>query len=93
VLAPYTPIAEGLRTFAHTPHCPVPWGTGSFLTALGSFAPRGRPASREKAFAAGIRDDKTQRVRYRAAMIATAASNFWYFSYDSSLAVGGLRSI
>jgi hypothetical protein len=22
-----------------------------------------------------------------------AASNFWYFSYDSSLAVGGSRSI
>jgi hypothetical protein len=29
----------------------------------------------------------------RAAMSAIAASNFWYFSFDSSLAVGGLRSI
>lgn len=27
------------------------------------------------------------------AMITFAASNFWYFSYDSSLAVGGSRSI
>src|SRR5690242_19689512 len=27
------------------------------------------------------------------AMITIAASNFWYFSYDSSLAVGGSRSI
>jgi hypothetical protein len=27
------------------------------------------------------------------AMIMIAASNFWYFSYDSSLAVGGSRSI
>jgi hypothetical protein len=26
-------------------------------------------------------------------MIMIAASNFWYFSYDSSLAVGGSRSI
>jgi hypothetical protein len=27
------------------------------------------------------------------AMITFATSNFWYFSYDSSLAVGGSRSI
>ena len=27
------------------------------------------------------------------AMIMIAASNYWYFSYDSSLAVGGSRSI
>ena len=27
------------------------------------------------------------------AMIMIATSNFWYFSYDSSLAVGGSRSI
>jgi hypothetical protein len=27
------------------------------------------------------------------AMIKIAASNFWYFSFDSSLAVGGSRSI
>jgi hypothetical protein len=27
------------------------------------------------------------------AMIMIVASNFWYFSYDSSLAVGGSRSI
>jgi hypothetical protein len=27
------------------------------------------------------------------AMITIAASNFWYFSFDSSLAVGGSRSI
>jgi hypothetical protein len=26
-------------------------------------------------------------------MIMIAASNYWYFSYDSSLAVGGSRSI
>jgi hypothetical protein len=32
-------------------------------------------------------------LRYRAAMIIIAAGNFWYFSYDSSLAVGGSRSI
>jgi hypothetical protein len=29
----------------------------------------------------------------RAAMINLATSYFWYFSYDSSLAVGGSRSI
>ena len=27
------------------------------------------------------------------AMIMIAANNYWYFSYDSSLAVGGSRSI
>jgi hypothetical protein len=27
------------------------------------------------------------------AMINVAASNYWYFSFDSSLAVGGSRSI
>jgi hypothetical protein len=27
------------------------------------------------------------------AMITVAASNYWYFSFDSSLAVGGSRSI
>jgi hypothetical protein len=27
------------------------------------------------------------------AMITIAANSFWYFSYDSSLAVGGSRSI
>jgi hypothetical protein len=32
------------------------------------------------------------RLRYRAAMINFATS-YWYFSYDSSLAVGGSRSI
>jgi len=26
-------------------------------------------------------------------MINVAASNYWYFSFDSSLAVGGSRSI
>jgi hypothetical protein len=26
-------------------------------------------------------------------MIMIATSNYWYFSYDSSLAVGGSRSI
>jgi hypothetical protein len=36
---------------------------------------------------------KPQCLRYRAAMITIAVSNFWYFSYDSSLAVGGSRSI
>jgi hypothetical protein len=29
----------------------------------------------------------------RAAMINSATSYFWYFSYDSSLAVGGSRAI
>jgi hypothetical protein len=29
----------------------------------------------------------------RAAMITIATSYVWYFSYDSSLAVGGSRSI
>ena len=38
-------------------------------------------------------DDKTEFVRYRPAMINVAASNYWYFSFDSSLAVGGSRSI
>jgi hypothetical protein len=32
-------------------------------------------------------------MRYRAAMITTANSYFWYFSFDSSLAAGGSRSI
>jgi len=32
-------------------------------------------------------------MRYRRAMITVAASNFWYFSFDSSLAAGGSRSI
>jgi hypothetical protein len=32
-------------------------------------------------------------VRYRAPMISVATSYFWYFSYDSSLAAGGSRSI
>jgi len=27
------------------------------------------------------------------AMIMIAASNYWYFSFDSSLAVGGSRAI
>jgi hypothetical protein len=38
-------------------------------------------------------DDKTRGVRYRAVMITVATSNYWYFSYDSTLAVGGSRSI
>jgi hypothetical protein len=29
----------------------------------------------------------------RAAMITVATSNYWYFSFDSSLAAGGSRSI
>jgi hypothetical protein len=32
-------------------------------------------------------------MRYRLAMITIATSYYWYFSYDSSLAVGGSRSI
>jgi hypothetical protein len=32
-------------------------------------------------------------MRYRAAMITVAASYYWYFSFDSSLAAGGSRSI
>jgi hypothetical protein len=38
-------------------------------------------------------DDKPKGLRYRAAMITVATSYFWYFSYDSSLAAGGSRSI
>jgi hypothetical protein len=38
-------------------------------------------------------DDRAEGLRYRAAMITIATSYFWYFSYDSSLAVGGSRSI
>jgi hypothetical protein len=32
-------------------------------------------------------------LRYSAAMITVATSNYWYFSFDSSLAAGGSRSI
>jgi hypothetical protein len=32
-------------------------------------------------------------MRYRRAMITIATGYFWYFSFDSSLAVGGSRSI
>jgi hypothetical protein len=32
-------------------------------------------------------------MRYRLAMITVATSYYWYFSFDSSLAVGGSRSI
>jgi hypothetical protein len=32
-------------------------------------------------------------MRYTPAMITIATSYFWYFSFDSSLAVGGSRSI
>jgi hypothetical protein len=32
-------------------------------------------------------------MSYRAAMITVAASYYWYFSFDSSLAAGGSRSI
>jgi hypothetical protein len=32
-------------------------------------------------------------VRYKATMITVATGYFWYFSYDSSLALGGSRSI
>jgi hypothetical protein len=32
-------------------------------------------------------------MRYRATMITIATSYFWYFSFDSSLAAGGSRSI
>jgi uncharacterized membrane protein HdeD (DUF308 family) len=38
-------------------------------------------------------DDRPERLRYRPPMITVAASNYWYFSFDSSLAVGGSRSI
>jgi hypothetical protein len=30
---------------------------------------------------------------YRRAMISIATGNYWYFSFDSSLAVGGSRAI
>jgi hypothetical protein len=38
-------------------------------------------------------DDNAEGVRYSSAMITVATSYFWYFTYDSSLAVGGSRSI
>jgi hypothetical protein len=38
-------------------------------------------------------DDNPLRLSYIAAMINLAANSYWYFSYDSSLAVGGSRSI
>jgi len=38
-------------------------------------------------------DDNVARVPYIARMINLAANSYWYFSYDSSLAVGGSRSI
>ena len=38
------------------------------------------------------RDPQREKQEARAA-ITVAASNYWYFSYDSSLAVGGSRSI
>jgi hypothetical protein len=38
-------------------------------------------------------DDKGARLRYVPAMINRATSYFWYFSYDSSLAVGGSRAL
>jgi hypothetical protein len=50
-------------------------------------------ATSARRFPSRFWDDKTPRLRYRAAMIIVAASNFWYFSFDSSLAVGGSRSI
>ena len=37
--------------------------------------------------------DKVERVPYMSAMITVATTYFWYFSYDSSLAAGGSRSI
>jgi hypothetical protein len=40
-----------------------------------------------------IGGDNPARQRYMSAMITVATSYFWYFSYDSSLAVGGSRSI
>jgi hypothetical protein len=38
-------------------------------------------------------DDRTEFVGYGSIMITLATSYFWYFSYDSSLAAGGSRSI
>jgi hypothetical protein len=32
-------------------------------------------------------------MRYESVMTTIATSNYWYFSFDSSLAVGGSRSI
>jgi hypothetical protein len=40
-----------------------------------------------------FRDDKAQRMRYSVTMITVATSYYWYFSFDSSLAAGGSRSI
>jgi hypothetical protein len=38
-------------------------------------------------------DDNAPRLPYITGMINLAANSYWYFSYDSSLAVGGSRSI
>jgi hypothetical protein len=38
-------------------------------------------------------DDKPNLPGYRALMITVAISYFWYFTYGSSLAAGGSRSI
>ena len=43
--------------------------------------------------AADLWDDKTRCCAIERAMITIATSNYWYFSFDSSLAVGGSRSI
>jgi hypothetical protein len=37
--------------------------------------------------------DKALFLRYRGLMIIRPTSSFWYFSYGSSLAAGGSRSI
>jgi hypothetical protein len=42
---------------------------------------------------ADFSNDSAPFLRYRPAMIIRATSSFWYFSYDSSLAAGGSRSI
>jgi hypothetical protein len=51
------------------------------------------PESDRTALLARLWGDKAKCVPYISAMITIAASYFWYFSYDSSLAAGGSRSI
>jgi hypothetical protein len=50
-------------------------------------------AKAEYANAATFPDDKPRFARYGSVMINLAISYFWYFSYDSTLAAGGSRSI
>jgi RsiW-degrading membrane proteinase PrsW (M82 family) len=64
-------------------------------TGLNFFHRRFRPTlKRDRAFIRPIRGmTRPNSCAIDPAMINVAASNYWYFSFDSSLAVGGSRSI